>query len=133
MAPTFNAIGLTVADMAASLAFYRKLGLNIPADADSAPHADVTLDGGTRLMFDTYDTIRSFDPEWKPASGGGPQVGLAFECADPAEVDAVYAEMTKAGYDGHHEPWDAVWGQRYAALRDPDGNSVDLHAPLPTP
>jgi len=130
MAPTFDGIGLTVADMAASLAFYRNLGLDIPADADSAPHAEVTV-GGMRLMFDTYDTIRSFDPKWTPASGD-PKVGLAFACADPAEVDAVYAEMTKAGYDGHLEPWDAVWGQRYAALRDPDGNSVDLYAPLPT-
>ena len=30
MAPTFNAIGLAVADMSATLAFYRKLGLDIP-------------------------------------------------------------------------------------------------------
>jgi catechol 2,3-dioxygenase-like lactoylglutathione lyase family enzyme len=131
MAPTFNAIGLTVADMAATLAFYRKLGLDIPADADTAPHVDVPLSGGIRLMFDTYDTIHSFDPDWTPATGG-PQFGLGFECADPAEVDTTYTEMTKAGYDGHKEPWDAPWGQRYAALHDPDGNGVDLYAPLPT-
>jgi catechol 2,3-dioxygenase-like lactoylglutathione lyase family enzyme len=29
-----DVIGLVVADMAASLAFYRRLGLDIPADAD---------------------------------------------------------------------------------------------------
>jgi len=40
--------------------------------------------------------------------------------------------MVKAGYDGHMEPWDAEWGQRYAALRDPDGTGVDLYAWLPT-
>jgi uncharacterized glyoxalase superfamily protein PhnB len=131
MTPSLNAIGLTVADMAATLAFYRKLGLDIPAEADSAPHADVTLSSGLRLMWDTRDTITSFDPEWRPASGG-PQVGLAFECANPAEVDAVYTEMTKAGYHGHLEPWDAFWGQRYGSLRDPDGNGVDLYAALPT-
>jgi uncharacterized glyoxalase superfamily protein PhnB len=129
MAPTFNAIGLTVADMSAALAFYRKIGLDIPADADAAPHAEVTLPGGLRLMFDTYDTIRSFDPDWKPPTGG-PRVNLAFACADPAEVDAAYAAMTGAGYDGHLPPWDAVWGQRYATLHDPDGNSVDLYAPM---
>ncbi len=26
--------------------------------------------------------------------------------------------------------WDAFWGQRYAILHDPDGNGVDLFAPL---
>jgi catechol 2,3-dioxygenase-like lactoylglutathione lyase family enzyme len=131
MAPTFNAIGIAVADMPASLAFYRKLGLNIPAEADKEPHAEAELAGGMRLMWDTHDTIRSFDPEFSPAKGDG-RIGLAFQCAGPAEVDAVYAEMTGAGYKGHKEPWDAFWGQRYASLHDPDGNAVDLYAALPT-
>jgi uncharacterized glyoxalase superfamily protein PhnB len=30
-------------------------------------------------------------------------------------------------------PWDAFWGQRYATVLDPDGNSVDLFAALPSP
>jgi hypothetical protein len=33
------------------------------------------------------------------------------------------------GYEGHKPPWDAFWGQRYAVIRDPDGNTVDLFAP----
>ncbi len=131
MAPTFNAIGIVVADMAASLAFYRRLGLAIPAEADDAPHAEAELPGGVRLMWDTLDTINSFDPEFAPAKDDG-RIGLAFRCADPAEVDATYADMTAAGYEGHKQPWDAFWGQRYAVLHDPDGNGVDLYAPLPT-
>jgi catechol 2,3-dioxygenase-like lactoylglutathione lyase family enzyme len=131
MAPTFNAIGIVVADMAASLAFYRRLGVAIPANADDAPHAEAELPGGVRLMWDTLDTINSFDPEFSPAKGDG-RIGLAFQCADPAEVDATYADMTAAGYEGHKQPWDAFWGQRYAVLHDPDGNGVDLYAPLPT-
>ena len=31
-----------------------------------------------------------------------------------------------------HEPFDAFWGQRYATVRDPDGNAVDLFAALPS-
>jgi uncharacterized glyoxalase superfamily protein PhnB len=31
---------------------------------------------------------------------------------------------------GRKEPWDAFWGQRYAVVADPDGNHVDLYAPL---
>ena len=130
MAPTFSAIGLVVADMAATLAFYRTLGLNIPADADKEPHVDLELPGGLRLMWDTQDTIRSFNPDWAPPSGD-PKVDLAFRCADPAEVDTVYATMTGAGFHGHKEPWDAFWGQRYAQLNDPDGTLIDLFAPLP--
>jgi uncharacterized glyoxalase superfamily protein PhnB len=44
-------------------------------------------------------------------------------------VDAAYADMVNAGYDGHLPPWDAFWGQRYAVLHDPDGNDVALYAP----
>ncbi|WP_067130837.1 VOC family protein [Microtetraspora malaysiensis] len=131
MAPTFNLIGLVVADMGASLAFYRRLGLDIPAEADSAPHVETTLPGGLRLAWDTVDTIRSFDPGWTAPSGGS-RVSLAFACAGPEEVDRVYDDLVAAGYEGHRKPWDAFWGQRYALVRDPDGNGVDLFAPLPS-
>src|SRR5580658_979903 len=50
-------IELVVSDMAATLAFYRRLGLDIPKAADAEPHVDVELDGGMRLAWDTEDTI----------------------------------------------------------------------------
>jgi len=127
MAPKLNAIGIIVADMGKSLAFYRRLGLDIPAAADSEPHVSVPLTDGFNLLIDTIDTIKSFDPDWQPPSGGN-AFGLAFECASPAEVDRVFADLTGAGYGSHKEPWDAFWGQRYAVLVDPDGNHVDLFA-----
>jgi catechol 2,3-dioxygenase-like lactoylglutathione lyase family enzyme len=129
MAPTLDLIGIVVADMAKSLAFYRRLGLDVPASADSEPHVEVTLPGGLRLAWDTVETIRSFDPEWTPPSGGH-RTALSFRCASPAEVDAVFAQLTGAGYPGHLAPWDAFWGQRYAVLLDPDGNAVDLFAQI---
>ncbi|AVT28550.1 glyoxalase [Plantactinospora sp. BC1] len=128
MTPRLDAFGLVVADMARSLTFYRKLGLDVPASADTQPHAEYALPGGVRLMWDTVEMVRSLEPDWSPP--GGSQISLAFRCADPAEVDSVYAEMTAAGHEGHLKPWDAPWGQRYAVLRDPDGNGVDLYAPL---
>ena len=128
MAPTFNAIGHAAADMAATLAFYRKLGLEIPAEADHEPHAEAVLAGGIRLMWDTHELLKSLDPGWEPGPPGG---SLAFLCADAAEVDAVYAEMVDAGFTGSQKPWNAEWGQRYAVLKDPDGNGVDLFAWLP--
>jgi catechol 2,3-dioxygenase-like lactoylglutathione lyase family enzyme len=129
MAPTFNMIGLVVSDMSASLAFYRRLGLDIPPEADAEPHVELNLPGGLRLGWDTVEVVRGFLPDWQPPTGSA-RVGLAFACADPAEVDRVYAELVAAGYHGHREPWDAFWGQRYATLHDPDGNGVDLFAPL---
>ncbi|MFJ4918613.1 VOC family protein [Streptomyces sp. NPDC088725] len=129
MTPRLDAIGLVVADMAASLAFYRALGLDLPADADSAPHVEAALPGGPRVLWDTEDAVRSYDPGWtRPQDGAGERIGLAFRCDTPAEVDATYDALTGAGHRGHLKPWDAVWGQRYAVVLDPDGCAVSLFA-----
>jgi catechol 2,3-dioxygenase-like lactoylglutathione lyase family enzyme len=124
-----DAIGLVCADLAASLDFYRRVGLPIPADAEPEGHVEAQLPGGFRVMFDSVEVIKSFDPGWEQPAGRG-RVSLAFLCGSPGEVDTTYADLVGAGYRGHKEPWDAFWGQRYAQVLDPDGNSVDLFAPL---
>jgi catechol 2,3-dioxygenase-like lactoylglutathione lyase family enzyme len=129
MKARLDLIGIVVKDMPRSLAFYRRLGLDIPPEADAEHHVETTLPGGLRLAWDGVDVVRSFDPAWE-APSGSPRMGLAFLCDSPAEVDAAYAELVAAGYEGHKEPWDAFWGQRYAQMHDPDGNAVDLFAPL---
>jgi catechol 2,3-dioxygenase-like lactoylglutathione lyase family enzyme len=131
MAATLGVIGVVVEDMARSLAFYRRLGLDVPAGADGEQHVEVGLPGGLKLAFDTVETIRSFDPSWTPATGS-PRMGLAFGCGSPEEVDKLYGELVAAGYEGHKEPWDAFWGMRYAVVHDPDGNGVDLFCPTAT-
>ncbi len=131
MTPHFDLIGMAVTDMARTLDFYRRLGLAIPPGAEAEPHVEVTLDNGVRLAWDAVEMVRTFDPGYAPATGS-PRVNLAFRCADPAEVDRWYAKLTTAGHHGHLPPWDAFWGQRYAVLHDPDGNGVDLFAPLKT-
>jgi catechol 2,3-dioxygenase-like lactoylglutathione lyase family enzyme len=128
MTPKLDLVGIVVADLERSRAFYRRLGLDMPEGQD---HVETTLPGGLRVAWDTLETIRSFDPEWEPPSGGQ-RIGLAFLCDSPAEVDSLYAELAEAGEGGHKEPWDAFWGQRYAQVKDPDGNVVDLFAPLQT-
>ncbi len=131
MTARFDLVGIVVEDMARSLAFYRRLGFDVPAAADAEPHVEATLPGGLRMAWDTIETIRSFMPDWT-APGGSARIALAFACDDPADVDATYAGLVTAGYHGHKEPWDAFWGQRYAMLLDPDGNTVDLFAALPS-
>ncbi|WP_104086744.1 VOC family protein [Arthrobacter sp. GMC3] len=122
-------IGIVTKDMAASLAFYRTLGVNIEQGQDDSPHVDARLDDGTVLAWDTIETIRGFDAGYVSPTGGH-HIALAFDKGSPAAVDAAFAELTKAGYVAHVEPWDAHWGQRYATLLDPDGNSIDLYAAL---
>jgi len=115
--------------MAASLAFYRRLGFRFPEGSEQEPHVEAELPGGLRLLIDTEETVRSFHPGWQPPTGGS-RSSLALLCDGPAEVDRVYEDLVGAGYHGELKPWDAVWGQRYASVTDPDGNGVDLFAPL---
>ena len=122
-------IGLVVADMAATLAFYRRLGLELPAEADDQPHVEVEV-AGLRLSFDTEEVIRSFDPHYRRPEGSQ-RMSLAFDCGSPGQVDAAFADLTGAGYQAAIEPWDAAWGMRYAVVHDPDGTPVDLFALLP--
>ncbi|WP_151475510.1 VOC family protein [Streptomyces albicerus] len=129
MTPRFDVIGLVVSDMAASLAFYRRLGLGFPEGSEKEPHVEADLPGGLRFALDTEATIRSFHPDWQPPTGGG-RVGLAFLCDSPADVDATYEDLIAAGYQSELKPWNAEWGMRYAVVRDPDGNGVDLFAHL---
>jgi catechol 2,3-dioxygenase-like lactoylglutathione lyase family enzyme len=125
--PQLNAIGIVVSDMARSIRFYRLLGLDVP-ETPGEGHIDTFLPTGVRFMLDAEDVVRSFRPDWTRETGN--QLGLAFECESPAEVDEVYAQVIAAGFQGEKEPWDAFWGQRYAQLRDPDGVPVDLYAAL---
>ena len=122
-----NAIGIVAADMGESIRFYRLFGLDVPETPDEG-HVDTFLPNGVRFMLDSEETMRSFMDGWTRETGN--QVGIAFECASPAEVDEIYSRVTEAGFHGEKEPWDAFWGQRYALLKDPSGVDVSLYAPL---
>lgn len=124
--PSFDAFGLVVSDMAASIAFYRKLGVELPDEPEG--HVEGELPGGIRMMFDTVEVVRSFS-DWAPPAGGH-RIALAFACDSPADVDSTHAALVADGAPSHVGPFDAPWGQRYATVLDPDGNPVDLFAAL---
>ena len=125
--PQLNAIGIVAVDMAESIRFYRLMGLDVPETPDEG-HVDTFLPNGVRFMLDSEETMTSFMEGWSRETGN--QVGIAFECASPAEVDEIYTRVTEAGFHGEKEPWDAFWGQRYAILKDPSGVDVSLYAAL---
>ena len=120
-------IGLVVENLAASARFYRLLGLPVPDAAPGEHYVEVITPNGYRISWNSVTMVRGFDPEWRAPTGGN-RISLAFKCGSPDEVDAVHARIVQAGHASHKAPWDAFWGQRYATVLDPDGNTVDLFA-----
>ena len=124
--PQLAAIGIVTNDMGEAVRFYRLLGVHVPEP--EGDHLDATLPNGLRLMWDTVELMRKLDPEREEPRGH--RIALAFECGSPVEVDEAHARIVEAGFRSKEEPYDAFWGQRYATVLDPDGNPVDLFAPL---
>jgi len=123
-----HTVDIVVTEMARSLAFYRDLGLTIPEGADGEVQVEATASNGWTFGFINEAAVRANTPHWVDPVGH--RVTVAFRCDDAADVDAVYARMTAAGHAGNREPWESFWGQRYACLNDPDGNRIDLFAPI---
>ncbi len=84
--PRCDAVGLVVGDMAATLRFYRMVGLDLPPALDEEPHVEVDTEAGARLMFDTEALIRSIDADWEVPAGWG-RVAVAFLCKNPEAVN----------------------------------------------
>jgi uncharacterized glyoxalase superfamily protein PhnB len=123
------AIGIVVADLSASIAFYEHFGLSFSGADSPHGHAEADLGNGLRLMLDTEQSIRDFTSAWTRPFGS-PRTALCFQFESPHDVDAKFAELMEAGFHGLRGPWDAPWGQRYASVIDPDGSGVDLFAQL---
>ena len=127
--PVLNQFNLVVNDMAATVAFYRRLGLTIP---DATPewtshHRSASMPDGIDLDFDSADFARVWDQGWARTAGMGV---LGFALPSREAVDEAYADLTGAGYTGEQPPYDAFWGARYAIVEDPDGHPVGLMSPV---
>jgi catechol 2,3-dioxygenase-like lactoylglutathione lyase family enzyme len=133
--PQFDQVNLVVADMGATLAFYRKLGFTVPDDGSEWPpgsgakHVDTTAANGMRLEFDNVPMAKLWHASWREG-GHGSKAVLGVSLSSSEAVDERYAELTAAGYTGCQPPYDAFWGARYAIVEDPDGNDVGLMGPI---
>jgi catechol 2,3-dioxygenase-like lactoylglutathione lyase family enzyme len=57
-APDLRQLNLVVADMPASLDFYRRLGVAVPDGEDAAgPHVELSMPGGLSLELDTGESV----------------------------------------------------------------------------
>jgi len=111
---------LNVSDLEPSRRFYGELlGMRV----QFAPEDDhvVVFDAGTTSL------VLHGHGEYAEAGAPGPdQAGavLLFFAVD--DVDAAVAELRAAGVTVTQEPVDQSWGERDAAVLDPDGYSIHL-------
>lgn len=119
--PRFTMVVLLVADLPRSLAFYRRLGVEFPDDAEERRDVQVPLGDDHQLVIST--TFARNDPERQPP-GGGSRIMLEFFVDGDEAVDAKYAELTEAGYHGRREPWRTSFDAYMGLVDDPDGNTV---------
>lgn len=79
-------VGIVTGDMGASLAFYRRLGLEVPPGSEDQPHVEATTPGGLRVAWDTADRMR-FDGAnqkelWLAFARGGMDTGAKSNGSD---------------------------------------------------
>ena len=119
-------VGVIVEDMGRAAEFYRRLGVDVPRDADEKEQVEIQMSGLTFFL-----STKAANARWDPArtdASGGYRIVLEFYLDTPAAVDAKYEELTGYGYVGHVAPYDVTPELRFAMIDDPDGNSILLSA-----
>jgi uncharacterized glyoxalase superfamily protein PhnB len=126
-----NQLDVVARDFDLTLAFYRRLGVEIAEvpSSDGLRHAEVTLANGFVLHIDNDALARAYNAAWR-LPGGSSRALIGFSVATRAAVDERYAELVASGHTGKQPPYDAFWGARYAVVADPDGNDVGIMSPL---
>ena len=123
--PRFTMVVLLIEDLPRSLAFYRRLGVAFPADADARTDVQVPIGDEHQLVLTT--TFARYLPDHERPSGGSRAI-LEFFVDGNEAVDVKYAELIDAGYRGRREPFVTGFGAYMGIVDDPDGNTVLITA-----
>ncbi len=127
----FQQVNLICRDLEATLAFYRRVGVEIPEaavwkTASGAHHASIEAAEGVDLEFDSRALARRYNEGYGAERG---QVILGVRLESRGAVDLAWTDLIGCGHQGLQPPYDAFWGARYAIVEDPDGNPVGLMSP----
>jgi uncharacterized glyoxalase superfamily protein PhnB len=136
--PKFNQLNIVSANLAASLEFYRRLGVEIPEEAvwrtsTGIHHASAKAPADEEMLDLDIDSIafaRKWNSGWSGRDDLKGRVVVGFHVPSRSGVDELYGKLTEAGYVGLQAPNDAFWGARYAVVEDPDGVAVGLMSPV---
>ena len=121
-----SAIGIACKNIEKTIQFYNLL--NFDFEEYGKGHYEATQENGLRIMLDSFDLLTEINNDWKEPINSG--ITLCFQQTTPSEVDKLFQRIVDAGFEIEKSPWDAFWGQRYASVRDPNGNQVDLFAQI---
>jgi catechol 2,3-dioxygenase-like lactoylglutathione lyase family enzyme len=119
--PRFGMVALLVADLPRSIAFYRHLGVEFPADAEERPAVQVPIGGDHQLVLTTR--FAKLIPGYEVQSGLA-RIVLEFFVDDDVSVDRTYAELVDAGYGARRPPFRTDFGAYICMIDDPDENVV---------
>jgi predicted lactoylglutathione lyase len=120
-APRFTMVVLLVEDIARSVAFYRRLGVEFAQGAEERADVGVDIGDGRTIIWTT--TFGRNDPNRQPP-GGGSRIMLEFFVESNAAVDEKFAELMAAGYHAVREPFTTNFDAYMCLVDDPDGNTV---------
>jgi len=124
---SLDAIGIVSKNIKDSVKFYEILGVSLK-ETGGPDHLEGTTPSGVRIMLDSAHLMKKINPDWKEPTGCG--IILCFKQESPKHVDELFDKVTQAGFRSIKAPWDAFWGQRYSSVQGPDGNQIDIFAPL---
>ena len=108
-----NQVTVPARDVAASVEFYRRLGLRLIVDAPPRYARFECPDGGSTLSV-----------EQVAGRGAAPGPVVYFECDD---LDGTVARLAALGIAFDTQPADQPWLWREARLHDPAGNALVLY------
>ena len=122
--PRITLVTLGVRDVAASTAFYEKLGLV----RSSASNADVTFfdAGGVALGLFGHDHLAEDAHVASGPAAAFRGVSLAWNTASEAEADAVMAQAAAAGGIVRKKLEKVFWGGYSGYFADPDGHLWEI-------
>ena len=123
---SLDAVGIISKNINHSVQFYGILGVFFKKI--SSDHWEGNTVKGVRIMLDSVDLMKKLNPNWKEQEGQ--KIVLCFKQDSLEKVDELYHKIEKSGFKVLKSPWNAFWGQRYSSVLDPDGNQVDIFAPL---
>lgn len=132
--PILGQLNLVSADPAASVSFYRRLGIEFAEAAiwrtATGTHHINARSGEVDFEMDSTAFAQVWNQGWRGRDDLKGRIVLGFRVASREAVDEIYADLTGAGYAGLQAPFDAFWGARYAIVEDPDGIAVGLMSPI---
>ena len=136
--PTLNQLNIVSGNVDASIAFYRRLGVDITdpriwRTATGAHHVtaiESKAGEAASLDLDSAAFAQKWNSGWAGRKDLAGRVVVGFSVSSREEVDRHYGEMTASGNRGLQAPFDAFWGARYAIVEDPDGVAVGLMSPI---